>query len=659
MNISDDQMMKFRIGIPCNADGNSLSAEWVKTATSGSDGPVNVYAESTAATYFPSIDTAFSKSRIGDFRNAVMEKNDAYGTSNNARNSVLRVLSTVAQGKRANVGLAMQRYAASQTAAVGKVKANLTCLQTNKAPVTEESHALLQSSDATSNTQQKSDDSSKPVLKAAAQSASQDPDTSTPAAVDAITINNLTDLKAYYADYAADYAALAAFVVANATTDPDACTTQTQAFADKYSAPIIINAGIDPAYAQTALGNTWNVTDITLPGKGTFQAYRVNLSAVQDYIDDQAFCGRLKSDLHLAGLIWLASAGEMRAKTDAEPTYRQVQAALQALEASFQVPSHVSVLPDSLPDFYQATPDAAGGYWITPSKKYAGIISDCDAYLKEWYDHYGHTPSDDEHWNQDTTTNPHPEAATKAYGDAGDWLAQSIDNSAWMADITKYSIQTFSEWQPDADTFDAELDSLVRSDAAQYGGLKTTISEAKAAIIDPYGSLVDEYMNYTQSVTDIVAALSNYVKASGDGSKVTFQASDFKAKIDAEISQLSGWSLTIPGTSILSNNDWGKELSGNFIATKNADGTTTLKLDLSNLQGMSSSLSNYSNGDISVTQYNAWYSGFTSQKDNVQNLSQSIAEKFSKMNTTFDDLVRVMSATISALLESEAKYFQF
>lgn len=485
-----------------------------------------------------------------------------------------------------------------------------------------------------------------------------DPDTSTPADVDAIKINSLEDLKAYYAQYAADYKVLAAYVQENAETDPTGCEEKIQEFASKYSAPLIVNAGIDPAYASVALGGDWQIHEINLPGKGTFEAYQLNLGAVQAYLDDQAFCNRLQDDLDVASLIWNASAGHDRVypPPSPPPSYSDVYTALQKMEASFGKISHVSVLPDNLPDFYTVRPDPAGGYFVEPSDKFKKIISDCDAYLAEWSKHYGGgTPTQDQTWNQD---NGGP-AAKQAYGDAGAWLAQSIDNKAWLEKIIKGTPALFKNWNPDVARANANLDSLERSDAAQYGGLYATIGAAKAAIVDNYGSLISEYMSYTQSVTDLAADLSKYVKATDDGSKVTFNADDLRSEIQQKIDSLSQWSLTIPGTSLLSANDWNKELSGNFIATKNADGTTTLRLDLTNLTGMRDSLAKYSNADISVTQYNAWYSGFSSEKDNVQNLSQSIAEKFSRMNSTFDNLVRMMSSTISALLESEAKYFQW
>ncbi|SOO29918.1 putative xsa-invasion protein [Xanthomonas phaseoli pv. phaseoli] len=496
-----------------------------------------------------------------------------------------------------------------------------------------------------------------------------DPDTSTPswvpstpADVDAIKINSLEDLKAYYAQYAADYKVLAAYVQENTETDPTGCEEKIQVFASKYSAPLIVNAGIDPAYASVALGGDWRIHEFNLPGKGTFEAYQLNLDTVQAYLDDQAFCNRLQDDRDAAACLWQASGGSDYSLSGTPPSYSEASAALEKVEASFNKNNHVSVLPDNLPEFYTISPDPAGGYFVYPSEKFKETINSFNDYLAAWRAYYGGGISEDNQTFNKTDEKYNPSALKDidpAYGLVGKWLGQSIDNEAWLSKITQYMSTLFESWNPDVARANANLDSLERSDAAQYGGLYATIGAAKAAIVDNYGNLISEYMSYTQSATDLVADLSKYVKATDDGSKVTFNADDLRSEIQQKIDSLSQWSLTTPGTSLLSVNDWNKELSGNFIATKNADATTTLRLDLTNLIGMRDSLAEYSNADISVTQYNAWYSGFSSEKDNVQNLSQSIAEKYSRMNSAFDNLVRMMSSTISALLESEAKYFQW
>lgn len=489
------------------------------------------------------------------------------------------------------------------------------------------------------------------------------PDVSTPADVDEITINSLEDLKAYYAQYAADYGVLLAYIQEYAETDPSGCSEKLQTFASKYSAPLIVNAGIDPAYALVALGGDWEISEINLPGKGTFEAYRLDLASLESCFEDFAFCDRLQDNMKDAGILWLASAGWARDKADTPPPYSEVLAVFQKMKSSSEKISHVSVIPENLPDFYTVRPDPAGGYFVEPSDKFKKIVSDCDAYLAAWRKKYGGTPTDDQTFDQGSTQGDVTEpTAQQVYADAGSWLEQSIDNQAWLSKIIENALVILESKTFDVACANEKIDSLARSDAARYGGLKTTVSAAKASIIDPYGSLLQEYMQYVQSITDLLSNLSKYVTASGDGTTVNFKADDLKSVINnmlKEDAPFKEWSLTLPGTSSLSASDWKQELSGNFNVTQNADGTTSISLDLSSLEAMRDSLSNYSNGDISVTQYNAWYAGFTGKKDNVMNLSQSIAEKFSRMNSEFDNLVQLMSSAISALLESEEKYLQF
>ncbi|MCY0387235.1 IpaD/SipD/SspD family type III secretion system needle tip protein [Robbsia sp. Bb-Pol-6] len=584
-----------------------------------------------------------------------------------ARRRLQRILDAAVKGETGNIGLAIQSHRAAQAQAFATLQDRVNtrldvatpdrqARDASPQPARGSESGLGASAAPAPTPGAQAGDADRADDPAANAPVASDPPTDTPAAVDAITIDTLDDLKAYYAQYAAAYQTLAAYIEANSASDPEGCKQRSQAFADQFSAPLIVGAGIDPAYASVALGGAWQISDISLPGKGHFEAYRLNLGPVQSYIEDQAFCDRLLGDFNAAGVLWNASAGDgTREPGYSAPTYSQACAAVQKLKDSVTQISHISVLPPaSLADFYNFRSDPAGGYFVEPSAKFQKTIDDGNAYLAAWREKYGGTPTDEDKYDRGEGG-----AAREMYNIAGDWLGQNTNVTDWLAEVTKGIPAKFETWNPDIAAVNAALDSLARSDAAQYGGLKATIGEAKAAIIDPYGDLITQYMKYTQSITDIVADLSKYVQATGDGSKVTFDADALRSEIQGKIDALSAWSLTIPGTTVLSQADWSKELAGNFIATKNTDGTTTLTLDLTNLNGMRDSLKNYGKGDISVTQYNAWYSGFSSEKDNVQNLSQSIAEKFSKMNTTFDDLVRVMSATISALLESESKYFQF
>ncbi|WP_429496794.1 IpaD/SipD/SspD family type III secretion system needle tip protein [Robbsia andropogonis] len=569
-----------------------------------------------------------------------------------ARGRMIRVLSAVGSGETANVPLALQAHRTLQTQAV--MRLNALFKQAGSSSTDNTAHRLRTSTSAVPSVTDTSSAQSTTSTEASSKvSSSDDPDTSTPAAVDAITINSLDELKAYYATYAADYKSLTDYITQNYATDPADCEAKAKTFMDGYgSKTFVLNSGIDPSYAMLVLGNAMSVSNIDLPGKGQYQVYRFNAGVIQDYVDDQAFCDRLKQDVDVSRTIWNATAGHDRAASPPAPpppTYDEVYNTLQMLEKSFACPSHVSSIPPDIPNFYTIKPDPTGGYIVTPSDKFKEMIDDCNTWLAAW------KKSGDPVFNQDNGG----EVAQKVYGESGSWIAQNPDNSKWVASISQYTMQSLVSGQNMVDQAMARMDELQKSDVAQYGGLKTSISEAKEAIIDPYGQLVSEYMNYTQAVTDVMSDLSSYVTASDDGSKVTFKANELRDDIQAKLNTLSSWSITLPGTAVLSSSDWSSELKGNFKATPNPDGTTTLTLDLTNLQGMHDSLANYSDGDISVTQYNAWYSGFSSQKDNVQNLSQSIAEKFSKMNTTFDDLVRVMSSTITALLEAEQKSLQF
>ncbi|PPU95091.1 IpaD/SipD/SspD family type III secretion system needle tip protein [Xanthomonas albilineans] len=472
----------------------------------------------------------------------------------------------------------------------------------------------------------------------------------TPSQVDAIVINTLEDLKTFYTQYAKDYATLKTYIAEHGESDPESCEEQLDAFAHRYAKPLYINAGINPAYVSLSLGDTFVVSDVNLPQKGNYQTYSINAASLADLEKREKFIEQLHTDATDAHAIWGAVTRKVTVSLrQAEESLRQLEAASQN---TYQVTEN---LPDNL-SFYKITQNADGSYTVKASQKFLDAINVFQNYVNAWKE---------KDYPPDKSTGVGAAAEELAGLWVAEWGAPGRDTleQQWVNVIQNGAIIDFDALPvPDPDNVSAEIDSLIRSDAAVYGGLQTVTSNAKAGIIDPYGSLLQEYMQYVQSITDLLSNLSKYVTASGDGTTVNFKADDLKSVINDMLKEgapFKEWSLTLPGTSSLSASDWKQELSGNFNVTQNADGTTSISLDLSNLESMRDSLSNYSNGDISVTQYNAWYAGFTGQKDNVMNLSQSIAEKFSRMNSEFDNLVQLMSSAISALLESEEKYLQF
>jgi len=56
-------------------------------------------------------------------------------------------------------------------------------------------------------------------------------------------------------------------------------------------------------------------------------------------------------------------------------------------------------------------------------------------------------------------------------------------------------------------------------------------------------------------------------------------------------------------------------------------------------------------------QWAAWQSGVDMQKDSIQTAMQTLTQKYSNANSTFDNLVKVLSGTISSLLESDKSFF--
>ncbi|CAM3854212.1 IpaD/SipD/SspD family type III secretion system needle tip protein [Serratia silvae] len=60
---------------------------------------------------------------------------------------------------------------------------------------------------------------------------------------------------------------------------------------------------------------------------------------------------------------------------------------------------------------------------------------------------------------------------------------------------------------------------------------------------------------------------------------------------------------------------------------------------------------------MSTVEWSAWQSSFDQQKGNLQTGLQTVVQKYAGANSTYENLVKILSGTISSLLESDKSFF--
>ncbi|AJX35365.1 type III secretion system needle tip protein SctA [Burkholderia oklahomensis] len=178
-------------------------------------------------------------------------------------------------------------------------------------------------------------------------------------------------------------------------------------------------------------------------------------------------------------------------------------------------------------------------------------------------------------------------------------------------------------------------------------GLIDVIGQGKSDI-DAYAKIIEGMTKYFQSVADVMSKLQNYIKAKDDKNMV-IDGDQIRRLIQDVIDNLPR--MQLPAGADIAR--WRKEL-GDAVSISDS-GVVTINPD--KLNKMRDSLP----GDGTVwdtARYQAWNTGFSGHKDNIQNDVQTLVEKYSHQNSSFDNLVKVLSGAISTLTDTAKSYLQ-
>lgn len=221
----------------------------------------------------------------------------------------------------------------------------------------------------------------------------------------------------------------------------------------------------------------------------------------------------------------------------------------------------------------------------------------------------------------------------------------------------------------------AKQDSSL-SDWALFDNLSKTIGEAKSDLVDPYGDIVKGLTDYFGNISELMSKLSDWVKAGKDSSHMSVNAKAIYDALDDLIWKYSqtdreGYPQTAKVAIVVLDcpdgmtpaefrEKWQKEL-GDALDVVSAANRNWVCVNVDKLRQMRDSLYDHrydSDWEPNTAQYQAWNTGFSGEKDGIQNDVQTLVEKYSRLNSTFDNMVKILSATMQAMLETEKAYLR-
>lgn len=183
-----------------------------------------------------------------------------------------------------------------------------------------------------------------------------------------------------------------------------------------------------------------------------------------------------------------------------------------------------------------------------------------------------------------------------------------------------------------------------------------------------YEHAVSQQSKFWQRVSELQAKLKLLVKA--DGENIKFDVNGYKSILTSLFAfnkalflypptDASGNFLFLPTKEQAQN--WAKEFYGNagkinehVTATGEHYWSVSLVSDaIGNL------LNNLPTSTMTSTEYQAWYTGFTSQIEDVKTFSQTLTTKYSSANSTFDSLIKLLTSTITTLFDNCKEFMRW
>ncbi|EPF14989.1 type III effector protein IpaD/SipD/SspD [Cedecea davisae DSM 4568] len=193
------------------------------------------------------------------------------------------------------------------------------------------------------------------------------------------------------------------------------------------------------------------------------------------------------------------------------------------------------------------------------------------------------------------------------------------------------------------------------------------IGDMGSDYLDVFQQAVEKYAAFYSDLSDFLSKLKGFISAGGEG-YTHLDVQKFYDAIDALISKYDGTDAQrlypVEGSASKEECEaWCREMGldpEKCISSGTGETGYSVKIDLSPLYEMKKSVA-YTGKDgdgnyvmaLNSAQWTAWQAGMDMQKDKIQTGMQTLTQKYSNANSTFDNLVKVLSSTISSLLDCD------
>ena len=213
------------------------------------------------------------------------------------------------------------------------------------------------------------------------------------------------------------------------------------------------------------------------------------------------------------------------------------------------------------------------------------------------------------------------------------------------------------------------------SDAELWEMVTDKISATGEHYLGVYENVVAVYTRFYQDYSNILSALGGWLLPGKDGNNVKLDVTSLMQALNQLLQEYgipsektvlfpaqSGGTLI--GATETEARQWLEELNLPETCLKPVGTGYIVLVDLTPVQKMVDDLNGLGRpGDDSKLEmdnakYQAWQSGFKAQEENMKTTLQTLTQKYSNANSLYDNLVKVLSSTISNCMEAAKSFLQ-
>ncbi|HHI2999992.1 IpaD/SipD/SspD family type III secretion system needle tip protein [Escherichia coli] len=213
------------------------------------------------------------------------------------------------------------------------------------------------------------------------------------------------------------------------------------------------------------------------------------------------------------------------------------------------------------------------------------------------------------------------------------------------------------------------------SDAELWEMVTDKISATGEHYLGVYENVVAVYTRFYQNYSNILSALGGWLLPGKDGNNVKLDVTSLMQALNQLLQEYGSPSEktvlfpaqsggTLIGATETEARQWLEELNLPETCLKPVGTGYVVLVDLTPVQKMVDDLNGLGRpGDDSKLEmdnakYQAWQSGFKAQEENMKTTLQTLTQKYSNANSLYDNLVKVLSSTISSCMEAAKSFLQ-